>query len=491
MDEAYYAEFLENNPDYVNDLQGFVHYDDTLACGARTLMGLPALLTGIPDTMPGSYTGYKSKVWGGKNALNVLNDAGYNVCFYTEVQPVSSECIAYLDNFTDGGVAIGSRSTFVKRLLQIDLYKFVPHYLKRFFWMDAASFDDAAESTGLYLYDNPSFFADYRASGFIVGSQEKTARVYHMRGAHKAYRNAADGSLDTNATLQDAVAGCFNVIGEMLTELKDKGLYDDATIIITADHGDLDEGQHCILLLKEAGDTEPYHTNHAPASLFDVSGYIAGLVGETLEGRTYAKDLLSLKEGEERERFFFRNSSDSSRLAVRAYATTEYAGDYDALHEVEAYIDTEGVKTPYTLGTELLFTIEETANRYCTEGFGHNSGWDTDLFGPYSEMQIPIENLPEDGTLRAHIELWERNTMKDLEFEIYANGNKVLESKSTPEVIASGIDVEIPVSSFDDSGVLTLGFEIPSISNKELDIEDVESRTRTLSFVSIVVDVAK
>ena len=45
---------------------------------------------------------------------------------------------------------------------------------------------------------------------------------------------------DQNATCQSTVKGIFTMLEAYLNELKTLGVYDDSTIIITSDHGDVE-----------------------------------------------------------------------------------------------------------------------------------------------------------------------------------------------------------------------------------------------------------
>ena len=74
MGENYYRDFIEDNPEYAENLDGFVHYDNTLASGARTFIGVPSMFTGIPFDRSVEYPDYLKKIWGGENPLRILHD---------------------------------------------------------------------------------------------------------------------------------------------------------------------------------------------------------------------------------------------------------------------------------------------------------------------------------------------------------------------------------------------------------------------------------
>lgn len=48
LDGAFMHQVLVDNPDFIDRLDGFTNYGNTLASGARTTVAMPLILTGIP-----------------------------------------------------------------------------------------------------------------------------------------------------------------------------------------------------------------------------------------------------------------------------------------------------------------------------------------------------------------------------------------------------------------------------------------------------------
>ena len=63
-------------------------------------------------------------------------------------------------------------------------------------------------------------------------------RFIHVQGTHEPRHLDKNGDYtDEFTTIEDASSGCFKLISEYLEGLNKLGLYEDATIIITSDHG--------------------------------------------------------------------------------------------------------------------------------------------------------------------------------------------------------------------------------------------------------------
>ena len=486
IDEAYYQTFLEEEPDYIENLDGFVHYENTLTSGARTMIAVPAMFSGYPYTRDMTYTQYLKIAWGGENALSIMKDQGYDVRVYSESFIFSNDSADYISNYNTEGRKVGSYKILLKKIYKMDLFKFFPHILKKRVWFDTSEFDKAKKTENEYIMNDPNFINDYRASGFSIDdASDKVFIMYHLRGAHPTYILDRDGKKVKNSTLNDQVAGCFTLVQEMLQDMKDLGVYDNSTIIIVADHGDVGLAERPILLVKEAGSTGAYTTSQAPVSLFDLAVYLTRLAGSTISNQPYGEDLTAVSENEERERHFFINTSGNSQALINEYMTKYAAGDEEHYVLVSSHKDESGADTPYELGTELSFETDGTGNKYCIDGFGMNTGFRTKLLGPKSTLAIPIADLPAAGELTVRIGLYYKGT-EVKPFTVLANGQEVLQKFSDKETIKKGLEFTVPVSSFAEDHILNLEFDFPEIDPAEMKW-DVDDRTYTISITKIVI----
>lgn len=483
MDEAYYEAFLEEHPDFTESLEGFVSYDNTLSSGARTIIGIPSMLSGKPFKREEKYTDYVKGIWSEENVFSLAHDQGYTVSIYSESQPFSSEASEYVDNFKKGQAADISYRILAVKLYKLDLFKYMPDLLKRFTVVDTAEFQDARKS---YSLNDISFFNNYRKKGYKV-KEGKGIKVYHLLGAHTKWVMGEDGQASENATRETQITGSLYSVLEMLQGLKDKDLYDKSTIIITADHGDEYIAHHPFLLIKDKGATGQYKVSHIPASLFDIPTYIAESIGVSLSNQAYGVSFSTLSEDKPRERYAYYNTSGSSRVVIEEYVTTSTADDWDALKLLTSYEDESGLDTPYYLGTELSFKVDATGNRYVVDGFTENTGYRTALHGPHSIMRIPIADLPEEGTLVVTIGL-HRLTKRGKDLHVIVNGTEVYSVVTDDELVDNGIEFEFPVDLIGDDGILEIDFSFPEIKEKQMK-KPVEQRKETLSFQDMTISI--
>lgn len=500
LDESFYETFLENNPEYADNLGGFTHYSNTLTAGGRTMLAIPAMLTGTPFKRQKTYTDYLASVWNEPNVLSALSDQGYDVRVYSETTYFDGAVADSVENFvSDTSTTDVSLKILGEKLYKMTLYKFVPHLLKRFFTMATSEFEAArvtvANESGsaLYKIDDVAFYDGFEEAGFTVNSDYKgTFRLYHLHGAHSPYTMGSDGNAMADATVDDQVAGNFYCINEMLTELKAEGLYDSATIVISADHGENGKAQWPALLVKEAGKTEndAYVESAAPASLFDLPILFTEAAGTSLNGQTYGKRLQDLTESTSRERHYFHNTTNSSQVVVNEYvATGLISDDNSCLKLVNSYEDPNGGDTLYDIGTELSFGTDATANRYVTDGFATNTGFNTHLRGPIATMTIPLSSMPEADTLHVHI--GQASYSVGCHIKIQVNGTDVFEDTLDKDEASAGIDFDMPASLIDDEDPkLEFTFLFPEVDESEMEL-NVRQRTEVAAFTDMKIEEVK
>lgn len=486
MDEAYYQEYLEAHPEFEEELTGFVHYDNAVASGSRTIIGMPSMLTGVPYTRESTFTEYIDTIWKEENPLSALHKKGYDVRVYTDKSFFSADTIEYVDNFINTSEEVDYR-TLAKKLYKLTAYKFFPHYMKQLFWMDTAEFGEAESDENRYKTNDGIFYQDYLAKGLSLNDQiDHSFHYYLLNGAHSPYKLTENAEYVSKTTSrQQQVEGVFKIVREMLAEMKEKGIYDSATIILTTDHGNLHVEEHSSFLYKAPHDVEPYRTSHAPVSAFDIPVLLYDIIGEEMPNNLYGLDFRTLDEDAERERHFFRNTSGSSKIKIEEYVTRSEVQDKEAFLLISTFEDQRGPETPYTFGERLTFDMNATGNIYAVEGFGQNTGYRTLLVGPKAELQITLAEVPQTGTINIHFDI--HSTIDSAkETIIRVNGIQVLDDVIDKQYVSSGITLFLPVEDLglDQDNRLVITFEFPDIPMDEME-KPTPSRTRSFSLTAM------
>lgn len=481
LDETYFNEFINENPEYKEKLNGFIHFDNTLASGARTTIAIPSMLTGIPYKKETTYTEYIDSIWDGDTPIDILNENGYDNRLYAEPIYFGSGAADSIKNFSNAHQKVGSYKILTKKIYKLTLYKYSPHVLKRFLWFNTAEFDQA-KSKNEYSVGDAKFYKNYSANGFSYTDEyTKAFRFYLLEGAHSPYTLTASCTRDKKGTSRkEQIKGCFNIVIDMIEDMKRNHVFQSSTIIITADHGDIAKAQHPIFLYKAPNADTPYKTSHSPISLFDLQNLFVELATNTGDGLNV---LEQHKDGRVRNFYLYTGNNNSSR--IQEYQTSGTADDLEKLQLINEFYSNGGIIEPYHLGEKLTFTMDSTANQYCTKGFRHTTGWRTPITGHYAQMVIPINDLPQNGNLIAHFDI---NSVKKKTNAVISSGDTVVfEGILDDKVMNNGLNLTIPVESLNNS-ILTLDFEFLDIDMNE-EALDTAKRTTVMMVTSFQMDV--
>lgn len=476
LDEAYFRGLMKKHPDYAGELSGFTCYDNAMAAGARTPVAMPLIFTGLPRTEPGTYETYINSIWNRQTVFKDLINAGFDVRIFTDSRFVPKSAVPYVKNQKISSSNVSEYGGLNGRLYQLTLYKYVPHFLKRFFWMSTSDFDQYKQQNQ-YAINDANFYENYKQHGGFTYSDktEKCFRLYHMMGSHLAYTLQSDGTRSKSKTsLMEQTEGVFHIVLDMLDNMRENGVYERANILIIADHGDQNNAQWATCLYKPSGDTKEYRVSDAPISFLDIAPTIDkianGNPAETGSGRT----LTDIKKNEKRTRTMYWNIGNNSTFIIGQHESTAHASDADAMKLVKQYrvLDANSAE-PYKLGTTLYFTADKTtANVYCTHGFRTVSTKVTRMEGHNAQMVFPIENPPKKGNLEVHFSYFSVNNESNMIVSV--DGKKVCEHNMVKSSNQETLVFKVPVKSL-KRNKLTLDFTFTDIPESE---EEKEPGTR-------------
>ena len=311
LDIMYMPEIMQDYPDMLAEMTGFTYYENIVGGMCPTRWAVPFLLTGQSPQSDESLGGFLARQYSDATFLPDIAEQDYSIGVY-------SDSIG-LDRLTDDQMEEMERETVnihpldspsvaldkqgaVRVLWKSALYRDMPWALKRPFWfytdeINAGMVDrTSADNLGsvAYTLDDPAYYSgltNYRLSIEDDG-RSGNFKFIHLNGSHRPHymnENAENVGYD-NATFEQSYRGSFKIISEYIQQMKDLGVYDDSTIIVTSDHGEwyytlegLDRATAPVLFVKEpmsASEAEqPLKISDLPASHFDIHPTIIDSVG--------------------------------------------------------------------------------------------------------------------------------------------------------------------------------------------------------------------
>ena len=341
FDTAQLKRLVGDRPSLLDEFTGFTWFDNASGSMIPTRYAVPCMLTGEVPHEGELFSTYLAERYLRSSFLSDLHGCGYTIGLYSD-----SLNLEYLSGADAAGVAdltvnLHAASTSSMNmvgtwcsLMKCALYRDAPWVLKPPFWfytdeVNAAmvAYDpegDPAET--MYLMDDPQYFERLQRFGLTVDDREgrNAFRFIHLIGPHDPYsmdEQAHDVGLGNSTADQQAV-GSLHIVEDYLKRLKGLGVYDDATIIVTADHGTwfstfdpLEVPSVPIMLVKPAQPAQdarqPIALSHAAVGHFDLQATILAAAGG--DASAFGTAMFAVPpEDVGRERRYYATTSDGA-----------------------------------------------------------------------------------------------------------------------------------------------------------------------------------
>lgn len=355
-DTKVFEKAVAQDPDSLKEMNGFVWYRNSAGEMIPTNFAMPFLLTGEAPQEGETVPEYLERRYTDSTFLETLHDANYSVGIYTDSFGASyltesqqhTEIYDNTINLHELGKSMKiSGGESIKLLTKCALYRDMPWLLKPRFWFYTdelnqrivSDVEGSAPADMLYYLDDSRFRSQLGGYGLSVNDRDHDGafRLIHLLGAHYPYsidENGWDIGADGSDQMRQA-RGSLRVVGDYLARLKELGLYDDATIIITSDHGDwypsMDlptETTEPILLYKPsgAGGSDGLMRSEAPVSHANFQATVLKAMGLDSSGYEPAYDQIAENDRVERKFFHIRHDQNA-----HIHGLLEYVIDGDVL----------------------------------------------------------------------------------------------------------------------------------------------------------------
>lgn len=279
FDTKGFMEMQEARPHATDELTGFTFFPNSTGSFIPTHYALPYLMTGTWPNEEKPFLDYMNTRYENSTFLWDLREAGYDLGLYTDSMGGPNESAKARE------LTINHHPLVKKEAVDVDwwgtvtvmakaaCYRDMPWILKPLFWYYTDDINIAMTpggSTNLASMPWVCNDARYHDVAMSKGLQvvdrggKGSFRLIHLNGAHWPYTLTAEGKQSKGATnYVDQAEGALKIVSDYLRMMKDQGLYDDATIIVTSDHGNWDwnhddvvDATNPIMLVKPAQSAE-------------------------------------------------------------------------------------------------------------------------------------------------------------------------------------------------------------------------------------------
>ena len=331
---TYLERMLELYPDALDGLHDFTYYNNADCHYYFTYPSMTHFLTGEDMDFDIKTLDWLEKAWSSERAINFwdeLHKADYSCNLYSDdigyVYGDNENLEGKFDNIIPMRTNIRTK-LLIRALAKTSAYKYVPYVLKPVLQLVPNDFKSVIDKESTVIADNEDFYQQLTDNNLSIDNDMKNALIIqHIFGMHNPF------TLDENAntvkegqvTAEETMKGLTVIWDEYLNQLRDLGVYDNATIIITADHGLWDNGDtQPIFFIKRSHEThDEVQVNTAPISLDDFQATILDILGKDYSG--YGTSIYDWSEGSRRDRTVFMKAVDND-WPVPGKASTVYYG---------------------------------------------------------------------------------------------------------------------------------------------------------------------
>ena len=349
--DANYAQRMWNEDEsFFDGLTGFTYYSDNISLYPRTYPAVASMITGITNDFSGTASEYFENAYQNSEFLKLLKNEDYSINIYGDNMYVyrdAKELYGVADNLSlSNGYKIVNKGGLITNLIGLSTYRYVPLAAKQFYTLSSTSFKGYVQYDAVYPKfetNDAEFYSGLLADGLTVREDDKnTYSFICLNGCHSPYNLTADGKYSEEETsLEEATRGTFKIIYEYLDQLRELGLYEDSTIIITGDHANavsdtkyLDGKRQTAIFFKQSGkNNEPLAYSASQVSQDNMIPSIVeseGIETEINFGECY----WDIPEGEDRERRYFlirslRDKDDNRADELVEYKIVGDGGDFE------------------------------------------------------------------------------------------------------------------------------------------------------------------
>jgi len=331
-------------------LDGFVFFKENMGVFPLTHMTVPAILSGkiYKNHMPRDE--FLEEAIGGKTILNEAHRSGYEVDLavpaslahmYTKSHSTNTYMVPANKHVTSSDYIVYDAA----KLFDLALFRLLPHFLKKHvyndqLWLTQSLLSDK-KYMGLRFFSHNAFLRQLR-DNMTVDREAPVYKLVHLMLSHNpmvANENCeyAGQVLPTVRETVKIQARCSLVeLVLLLEKMKDLGIYDDATIILMADHGAWvspkglrgqagsgPDGKYTafmnhtivamalpLMAIKPPNASGPMKTSLAFSSIIDTPTTIASIIG--LDAGFGGRSVFDVPIGEPRERRHYSYQYDRS-----------------------------------------------------------------------------------------------------------------------------------------------------------------------------------
>lgn len=313
-DVNFFRQTIEEVPELEEQFDGFTWFDNFAGCYPLTKWAIPFMLSGSYCVQKNPYEQVNidctERVY-----WDELVEYGYEMSIYSQSELIPLRAGENAVNYSDAAPVISDRKAFTVLLYRLVMCKYFPDIVKPLVWLFPYDFEARRRLDSvhqIYVTDNLMLVDSLDQQNMTADAELPQFKFIHIGGAHPPYNLDEWGHRAENSNNEEGCyKGSLRLVLRYMDEMKKLGIYDDAAIIITADHGDFSNGFFTspVFLVKPRSARGPLTVNHTPSSQSDLGATILDISGIETDLSAYGVSVFD-EDGERKKKRYYYTSED-------------------------------------------------------------------------------------------------------------------------------------------------------------------------------------
>lgn len=422
-----FNEYIETYPEFKTKLPGFTYYPDALANTYFSSRAIPAILTGQLYEADTPFSTYLNNAYANYSIPAQLGRAGYYVGVYNYFT-LAQSCFhpnifqGIADNYSEEEEHFEAYYGHeLRRIMATALFRIAPHLLKNTIYRQWLLEAPLEQDRDVFLHGIERYGR--------TGDSQPRFNYYHLQGLHQPH--VIDGEIldwtSPESSRRMAALLC-GLIERFISKLQGLNIYDDAAILIIADHGLLWESDQIqygafdsprvhrtpplglfakkpralpLVLFKPPRAKGDLIISDSPVSLKDITPTVLDVAGILDEDHYEGKSLLRLGDEQRIRRFFSseyrrRSSGPTYEYAISGFSWYDQSWNYTGNVYSRSGIDRQPLDN-YLPGLMLSFGRAGNGIQYLDGNWRPVNGAHA-VLGTEAAIALPLAE-ETDGTL--------------------------------------------------------------------------------------------
>lgn len=337
FDGSDFLPVLKEEPDFEQYFDGFTFYENTCGTSLVSEESGITLLTGNQLEVGPTFNENINQAYSKTDLYDILEKNNYRTYLYTHEKMVSPLIADQIANFSETKTKINDFSVAFEKIYKMVFFRYTPHIYKKYFWYTSMDFSslksyEEIKSSLYYNYDvynlieNQGVLAqetDYNVYQFfwIQGPHPPTNTDRYCQKIEHIINMEDENYLESQF---EQTIGVVKMYTKLITALKEAGVYDNTTIIFTADHGWDIRANPC-LLIKPFNSNGKLNISNAPVSM--IADYLPTLEYFITGRKDYGNTIYELQEEMDRDRLLYIYDINSSDRTYNSRKELHYSSN--------------------------------------------------------------------------------------------------------------------------------------------------------------------